>query len=89
VESPSFSRQVGVQVVHEPGELLSTLDGQKKVVVIGEKDEGMDFNWVESLGPSQNTYDKRSQFVAGPEEKPTLDGSACDLHQGTSFRNEP
>lgn len=82
VESTHFSSQVGIDVIHETRQLKSVLYTQKKMVVVGEEDEGMEFDGVVPLSPCQYPKDDDSQLFRGFEKESTLNRPTGHLHQG-------
>jgi hypothetical protein len=68
---------------------MGVLRTQEKVIVIREKDEGMELNRVELLRPCQDPDDDGPQLLGRLQQKTSLNGPARHLNQGTAFRDEP
>jgi len=89
MDSAGFPGKVGIEIVHEVGELLGILDAQEKMVVIRKEYEGVEFHWVEPLSSAKNSQDDGFQFVGGFEEKATPHSPTGDFHQCPASRYEP
>jgi hypothetical protein len=74
-------------MTHESSELTGIVDVEQEMVVIGAKHIAAATDFVEALGPSQDTDDDLVERPAGPEEETAVEGPAGDLDQGTAVRN--
>jgi len=88
MKSSRLARQVGIEVVHELGELQGVVNTQKKVVVIGEKHEGVKSDGIEPQGTAQDTESHGPQLHGRFQKKPTLYCPTSHFDERAAFRNE-
>jgi len=87
-EATGLAGEIGVQVAHEPGELLGVIDGEKQMEVVGKKGEGANSDGVETLRASQDADDEGVELGRRAEKEAPVEGPAGDLHERTALGNE-
>src|SRR6185295_13742695 len=87
-EATGLAGEIGVQVAHEPGELLGVIDGEKQMEVVGKKGEGANSDGVETLRASQDADDEGVELGRWAEKEASVEGPAGDLHERTALGNE-
>src|SRR6185369_6023449 len=80
--------EVGGEVAHEFGELLSVVDPGQKMHMVRRDDVAEEPDVVEALGAAEDAEGDVIEGVAGGEEEAALDGPAGDLDQGAAFWDE-
>ena len=68
--------------------LKGILDAHEQMIVVGEKDEGVNLNLEESLSTTEDPERDRLELFRWPEQIPPLDRPAGDLDKGTAFRDK-
>ena len=80
-----LASQLGLEVPHEAGDLLSVVDDQEEVEMGGEHRDGRDGHLVEPLGPSQDTQEDVVERGSRAEEVASLDGAVGDGDEGAGL----
>jgi hypothetical protein len=80
-EEAGLAGEVGVEVVHEGGELLDVGDAHEEVVVVGEEGVGVDRHPKEARGAGEYAERDCGQECRRSQEQATLDRPASDFEQ--------
>ena len=85
LETSGLARRVRGEIAHEAGELLGVVDRNQKEEMVGKKDERMELDSVQALGPSEDADGDGAELLGGPQEQPSLEGSPGDLDDRSAF----
>jgi hypothetical protein len=88
VQALDLAGEVGVQMLHEAGELVGVVNREEEMKVAGHEDRAMAADRDLGLGAAQDTSDDLIQGRARTQEEPGLDRPYSDLHERAPFGYE-
>ena len=83
VQAPGLAGDVGVEVVHEGGELQGAGGAKQKMTVVGEEDEDADTDVIALGGPGQDAVDALVELAGWAKQHPAVECAAGDLDERT------
>ena len=88
MKSSCLFGEVSLEIPYETSQLAGRVDREEKVVVVRKHDACVESDSIESLCPTENSYEQTIELSRGSQQESALDGAIRDFDEAASRRNE-
>jgi hypothetical protein len=86
-ESAGFFGEIGLEVLHETGELVRSLDAYEEMEVVGEKGPGEEYDAIAALSPTEDADQDLIDAGARSQEESPVQSAAGQLEDRAAGRD--